>query len=92
MLVVKLELHKGGSSRPENVVPLGTLLIDNVGVSDEGRRGNYRVRVYKKGDDLVAVRYGAKPIREDFVMSHARLSSPVWSLVAKALRVLGYRS
>lgn len=88
MLVVTVELYPGGNAAKRKT--LGTMVVDNIGVSAEGRRGNYRVRVYKKGEDLLAFRYGKAPLRQGQVLDHARLSLPVWSLVAKALKAVGY--
>lgn len=90
MLVVEVALHPGGSAAKKKV--LGTVIVDRVAVRSEGRRGDYRVRAYKKGEGLVAYRYGEAPFREAQVLDHARLSLPVWALVAKALKALGYKS
>jgi hypothetical protein len=81
---------------------LGTLVLDNVTSADDllkhdNRKGDYRVRVYRKG--ALAKVAGCPwrmirtfaPIRTGRVNGHNRLAEPVHNLVAKALRELGYK-
>lgn len=90
MIVCEVKLHSAIDGRTED---LGTLVIDNIGGTRT--RGDYRCRMYRKGD---AERVGgvrrliplAKPSREGRVLGHARLAEPVHSLVAKALKEMGY--
>lgn len=70
---------------------LGLLVIDNIGGDDE--RGDYRVRMYPEGSDYKStghVMRNQAPIREGKITGHARLTEPVGSLVAKALKEMGY--
>lgn len=80
---------------------LTTLIIDNITteqrhVETGGRRGDYRVRAYRKGalakadGDHRKMVHDAKPTREGRVYDHARLAEPVGNLVAKAMKDLGY--
>jgi hypothetical protein len=94
MIVVRVELASGISRGRDR--ELGTVIIDNVGCSADGKVGDYRVRAYPKGAIdkhagdprcLVAM---AKPHREGTVNGHRRLAEPVNNLVAKALASMGY--
>jgi hypothetical protein len=97
VIVVEIKLRSSrGRDRDRD---LGTMVIDNVTPVDgmlDGRRGDYRCRMYKKGDlkrhlnwpeRLVAL---GKPIREGRVEGHRRLAEPVQNLVAKCLKAMGY--
>lgn len=95
MIVVRVELASGISRSRDT--DLGTLVIDNVGVSEDGRLGDYRVRMYRKGAIVAAggcarrmVFSGAKPTRTGAVTGHRRLAEPVHNLVVKALASMGY--
>lgn len=80
MIVVKVELWKWGDER--RATELGRLLIDNRGDhAEQPRRGNYRVRLLRKGS-RTAVRRTAE------VLDHARLSKDIWNLLRKALEAL----
>lgn len=90
MIVCEVKLHSAIDGRTED---LGTLVIDNIGGTRS--RGDYRCRMYKKGDaervgGVRALLDKAKPTREGRVFNHARLAEPVHNLVAKALKDLGY--
>ncbi len=96
MIVCDIKLLGSNSDR-ETV--LGLLIIDQQDTSHGGRRGDYRVRMYRKGTKLFknegrgwSFAHGTnpKPIREGSVLNHARLTEPVQNLVAKALKELGY--
>ncbi len=83
MLVLKLELHdanKGGA-----VSELGRLVIANVG--GDKAYGDYRVALGEPGRNPHLIL--EKPQKEGQVHDHPRLTAPVWSLVAKALRSVG---
>ncbi len=98
MIVVEIKLASAISR--DRDCELGTLVIDNITddvthVTTNGRRGDYRARMYRKGALKSAgcprqmVR-SAKHIREAKVLNHSRLTEPVQNLVAKALKELGY--
>lgn len=95
MIVVRVEMASGICRSRDG--DLGTMIIDNVGCSRDGKVGDYRVRIYRKGaldaaggDARKLVLSGAKPIRENAVYAHKRLAEPVHNLVAKALASVGY--
>lgn len=95
MIVVRVELASAISRSRDT--DLGTMIIDNVGCSDDGKLGDYRVRMYRKGAIESAagcaramLAAGAKPTREGSVTGHKRLAEPVQNLVAKALASMGY--
>lgn len=79
---------------------LGLMIIDQIWMSEDGKLGNYRVRMYRKGTKIFknegqrgwSFAHGTnpKPIREGTVLRHRRLAEPVQNLVAKALKELGY--
>lgn len=75
MLVVRIELHH--ARFPGKVTELGRMIIGNDGSSEDPRRGNYTVRVLRKGFRSVQ-RYGA-------VAGFPRKSHNVWRLVLRAL-------
>lgn len=74
MLVIKVELHR---AKTGEIVELSRMTIANVGGTDFA--GDYKVWL-------------AKPTGEspDGVVIGHRRSSPVWSLVYKALRATGF--
>lgn len=75
MIVIKVELWPFGiKSRKKE---LGRMLIDNQGGTDT--RGDYRVRVLRKGSDT-------KVLREGKVTNYPRLSYNIWRLVCRALK------
>ena len=74
MIVVKIELWPMGiKSRKRE---LGRMLIDNQGVTN--KRGDYRVRVLRKGSEKV--------LREGEVKNYPRESYKSWRLVCRALK------
>lgn len=79
MLVVKVELWPDG--RKSGVRTLARMRIVNVGGTESF--GNYEVTAYPTRDT---------PRRENVVVSHPRLSSPVWTLIAKAIKSVGFGS
>ncbi|GAF80423.1 unnamed protein product [marine sediment metagenome] len=75
MIVVKIELWPCGfESRKREI---GRMLIDNQGGT--AKRGNYRVRVLRKGSE-------DKVLREGEVTNYPRQSYNVWRLVCRALK------
>ncbi len=75
MIVIRIELWPWGfESRKRE---LGRMLIDNVGGTN--KRGDYRVRVLRKGSET-------KVLREGEVMNYPRLSYNIWRLVCRALK------
>lgn len=87
MIVLRVELH---SAVTKEVTTLHTVVIDNVGVHDGGRKADYRCRTWKRGEELLDVKYGKPHLREGVVEKHPRLSKPVLNLVYKALVAMGY--
>lgn len=72
------------------VSSLGIIIVDNVKTYNGGKTADYRVRGYRKGTTVKRAMTGAKPIREGKVIGHQRLAEPVWNLMAKALKSMGY--
>jgi hypothetical protein len=84
MLVLKLELWKGGN--PNDVEELGRTYIHNVGCSQDHKRGDYEVLVARKGyHDHHSVFRGGKVARTGEVKNYPRLSYNVWRLIIRAL-------
>lgn len=84
MLVVNIELHSATTGKKSTV---GTMVISNAGVREDGAKGDYRVFVGHKanaGDTRATIQ---APIRRGLVRNHARLRENVWRLVSKALAV-----
>lgn len=81
MIVVKVELH---SAVTGNVSLIAKMIVHNVGLSANGKRGNYKVAVARKGsfDNRQVL---AQPAREGEVTDYPRLSYNVWRLVCRAL-------
>lgn len=94
MIVVRVELASAISRSRDT--DLGTLIIDNIGCRANGRVGDYRVRMYRKGaieragGCARAMLANAKPTRDATVLGHRRLAEPVHNLVCKALNAMGY--
>lgn len=75
MIVVKIELWPMGiKSRKRE---LGRMLIDNQGGS--ATRGDYRVRVLRKGSETKVLRLGE-------VKNYPRESYNIWRLICRALK------
>ena len=80
MIVVKVEIWPFGDEKKAHEI--GRLLIHNRGDHpDRPRRGNYGVRLLRRGSKT-AIRRTAE------VLNHARLSNDVWKLIRKALESL----
>jgi hypothetical protein len=82
MIVVKVELHSAITGKVEEI---GRMHVFNKGSKSGSTqdRGNYGVHLLRRGNPSVVQRYGA-------VDDHPRLSAPVWQLVLKALKAVGY--
>jgi len=85
MIVIRVDLHhavKGGVTR------LLTLTLSNTGTHPQRpSRGDYRVRMGRKGQECVRDVH-RNPTRETFVRDHARKTAPVIELVRKAISAL----
>ena len=82
MIVVKVELH---SAVTKKITLLGQAIIDNIGTTPDGKKGDYRVRVGSKNKlelDQVATEY----LREGKIKDFPRLSYNIWRLVIRALK------
>ena len=79
MIVVKIELWPGGFEG--HAKEIGRLLIHNTRYARDAKRGDYGIRLLRKGS-LKTVRRVAQ------VLNHPRLSADVWKLVRKALEAL----
>jgi len=88
MLVVRIELHSAITGK---VTEIGRMIVSNDGKTLDPKVGNYDVRLARRGVEDNA-RILAKPQRHGRVEGHARLSLPVWSLVAKALSAIGFEA
>jgi len=76
MIVIKIELWpKGFESRARE---LGKMYIANTGELGNGKRGNYHVRLFRKGTNTVQ--------REGSVENFPRHSYSVWRLVSRAIK------
>lgn len=95
MIVVEVKLVSAISAARDT--ELGTMVIFNRGVSEDRKRGDYGVRMYRKGalkrwnGDSREMVVHEKPIRKGKVLGHRRLAEPVHNLVAKGLSALGYK-
>jgi hypothetical protein len=79
VIVVKVELWPGGYE--SHAKEIGRLLIHNTTYARDAKRGNYAIRLLRKGS-LKTVRRVAE------VLDHPRLSADVWNLIRKALVAL----
>jgi hypothetical protein len=86
VIVVKVELHSAVDGRIEE---LGQIVIANDGTGTD-RRGNYWTRAYAPGTDLYAGGLRAGVINSSCVVQHSRVK-PVWTLVGKAIKAMGYK-
>lgn len=91
MIIVNMDLHSARTGKPSK---LGLIFIDNQRQYREGRTlyADYRVRAYPKSVSLEAALSGATPHRVAFVIHHPKHSKPVWNLMLKALKELGYEN
>ena len=80
MIVVKVELWPGGDRKRAREI--GRMTITNDGTSHSPRRGDYGVKLMRKGTTNRIQRQGD-------VKGHARQSYSVWVLVKKALDAVG---
>lgn len=82
MIVVKVELH---SAITGQVRLLGSAIISNVGTTEDGKYGDYDVRVGRKPDATDLAKVFRQPLRHGSVKRHPRLAQNVWRLVLKAI-------
>ena len=75
MIVIKIELWPLGFESHKK--ELGRMLIDNIGGTRD--RGDYRVRVLRKGSKDKVMRTGE-------VKDYPRLSYNIWRLICRALK------
>lgn len=90
MIVVRVELWSAVNGR---VTELARMVVDNHGVSEDGKVGDYRTRTYRgrDKDTLHAAMVKGGPVtREGKVLGHRRQALHVWNLIAKALTNMGY--
>jgi len=80
MLVVKVELWPGGDER--RCQELGRMTITNQGGTASAKRGNYTIRLMRRGTSATV-----QQVAE--VLDYPQLSNPVWVLVKRALEALG---
>lgn len=76
MIVIKIEMWPKGFK--ERAYELGRMYITNDGTSKDPKRGNYKIKVVKKGTT-------DKVSREGEVENYPRKSYPVWELVKRAI-------
>ena len=81
MLVVKIELH---SARTHKITEIGRMIIANEGTAGTPRRGNYTVKVGRKGHHS-SKDVWLNPTRMGRVKDYPRLTYSVWRLVIRAL-------
>lgn len=89
MIVVRIELHSAVTGR---VKEIGRMYIGLDQVHQDGKRGDYDVKVLRRRDQLI----GALPLLRDWnvakvmrggrVENYPRKSYNVWRLVARALK------
>ncbi len=76
MIVIKIELWpKGFESKARE---LGRMYVTNTGGQHDDNRGNYHVRLFRKGSNKVQ--------REGHVDNFPRKSYSVWRLVSRAIK------
>ena len=78
MIVVKIELWPLGDDK--RAKEIGRLLIHNKGDSPTPTRGNYGVRLLRKGSKRI--------LRTAEVLDYPRQSYSVWKLLRRALEAL----
>lgn len=99
MIIVRVELHPPrGASRL-----LAKMLITNDGTSSDPKRGNYLIRLIRKGTEDTTSRMGSISVDQETldllignskepdgeVKGYPRLSYHVLALVSRAIRALG---
>jgi hypothetical protein len=94
VIVVRVELWSAISGHKTE---LARMVVDNIGVSANMQKGDYRVRTLRGRSEealtkamLTALRDKGGVQREGKVLGHARLQLHIWNLIAKALTGLGY--
>lgn len=89
MIVVKVELWSAITGQKTE---LARMSLANVGVTPNGRRGDYHVETYHGRDAkaLAEAMRERRVTRSAEVKNHPRLSEHVWNLVAKGLNAMGY--
>lgn len=85
MIVVRIELHSAVTGKVEEI---GQMVISNDGTSANPKRGNYDVRLGRRGVTDTRQIVNA-PQRRARVELFPRASFSVWVLVARALKNLG---
>lgn len=80
MIILKIELHSAITGK---VTEIGRMTIANDGTSRESEKGNYIVKLMRKGTIDTVTRTGE-------VKDHRRLALPIWDLVSKALKAVGW--
>lgn len=85
MLIITIDLYSAVTGKRKN---LGTLMIANDGTGTNSR-GNYYAHAFRAGTELKELR-NKKPIRKSKILNYPRLTAPVWSLIAEALKGMGY--
>ena len=81
MIVVKVELHSAITGR---ITELGRAVIGNLGINRSGSRGDYEIRVGRRGDSRTQQCLD-NPVRAGRVLNWPRESYSVWRLVARCL-------
>lgn len=81
MIVIKVELH---SARTGKISEIGRMTISNDGTGKHPQSGNYNIRLMRRSTTSTIQ-------KECRVEGYSRLSSPIWSLVYKALANLGFK-
>jgi hypothetical protein len=89
MIVVKVELWSAINGQ---TTELARMVIDNQGVSEDMKVGDYRARTFRgrSAKALTQAMVTGKVTREGKVIGHRRLDLHVWHLVSKALKNMGY--
>ena len=75
MIVIKIELWPAGFERYKKEI--GRMEIVNDGSSQDPKRGNYDVRLFRRGSNKI--------LRDGKIEDHARKSATIWKLVRKAI-------
>lgn len=76
MVVVKIELWPGGYESHKKEI--GRMTLTNRGDSDNPKRGNYDVRIMRRGSEKTVQREGE-------VLNYPRQAYSVWKLISRAL-------
>lgn len=89
MIVVKVELWSAVTGK---TTELARMTLDNQGVSEDMKVGDYRARTFRgrSAKALTRAMVEGHVTRESKVIGHRRLDLHIWHLVAKALKNMGY--